>query len=138
MNTFRSKKMCYSEASLYLRRFYYALEHHRDKLLMQFEKDLVDPDGDITWVKYGVKGNISGMHQVHFDPENGKPIAFIIKINPSRRRYGSLPKVFIHELLHHIEPDWNEEQVVMHENLIYEALTNRQLWNLMRKIFTLY
>lgn len=126
MNTFRSKKMSHYEASLWLRRFYYALDHHPD-LNVHFQKDMVDPEGRINATYFGIKGVISGL----YDPPTQS-----IFLNPSRRRYGGVVKVLIHELLHHVEKDWNEEQVEMHENLIYEALTDRQLWNLMKRVFT--
>lgn len=47
-----------------------------------------------------------------------------------------LPKVIIHELTHHIKPNWTEEQVKENENLVYEALTDLQLWNLMKRVFS--
>jgi Zn-dependent membrane protease YugP len=119
--------MSKKEANLWLRRIYYALD--KQDLDIRFHRDMIDPRGQIAATHFGIKGVITGL----YDP-NTKTIA----LNPSRRRYGGIVKVMIHELLHHIRRDWNEKKVEMYENLIYEALSDRQLWNLMKKIFTLH
>lgn len=131
-DTFRSKKMSHWEAGNWLRRFYHALDHH-DDLKIRFKKDMADPRGKVTRPIFGIPGNIVGFYDPDVLEEGGGHQIFI---NPSRRSYGSVPKGLIHELLHHIEPDWTEEQVKEHENLIYEALSDRQLWNLMKRVFS--
>jgi len=40
----------------------------------------------------------------------------------------------IHEALHHWHPDWNETKVIQHESLIINALTARQIKNILRVI----
>ena len=71
-----------------------------------------------------------------YEPDTvGEEEGYLIRINPSRRRYGMCVKVIIHELIHHLKYGWTEEKVKEHENLIYEALSDRQLWNLMKRVF---
>ena len=134
VDTFRSKKMSHWEASNWLRRIYYALDHH-DDLRIKFRKDFTDPEKRINATTYGVKHNITGLYEAHDLMGDGKK-GIDITINPSRRRYGMIPKVIIHEMLHHIKGEWTEEKTKEYENLIYEALTDRQLWNLMKRVFT--
>ena len=131
-DTFRKKTMSHWEASNWLRRFYWALDHHHD-LKIRFQKDLTDPEKRIHKVNYGIEGNVTGL----YEPDVlGTGKGHRITLNPSRRRYGMTPKVIIHELLHHVKYEWTEEKVKEHENLIYEALTDRQLWNLMKRVFS--
>ena len=125
MSTFRSNDMSREEATKWLRRFYYALNNH-NMLKIKFQKDLVDPKGRVKRARWGVKGNIAALH----DPENNT-----ITINPSRRVYGGYVKLVIHEMIHHVDVDKTEDEVNELENLIYEALSDRQLWNIMKKVF---
>lgn len=123
-STFRSKAMSREEATKWLRRFYYALSHHKD-LTLKFQKDMTDPRGLVQRERWGIPGVIAGL----YDPNEST-----ITINPSRRVYGGYVKIIIHEMIHHVAYDLGEKQVVDLENLIYEALSDRQLWNLMQKV----
>ena len=126
MSTFRSNVMSREEATKWLSRFYYALNNHY-MLKIKFQKDMSDPRGRVKRVRWGIKGNIAALH----DPETDT-----ITINPSRRVYGGYVKLVIHEMIHHVDMDKTEDEVNGLENLIYEALSDRQLWNLMKKVFS--
>ena len=133
VDTFRKKTMSHWEASNWLRRFYWALDHHND-LGFRIRKDLTDPEKRVKRKVFGIHGLISGLYEP--DIKNRQGIKHLISLNPSRRRYGGIVKIAIHETIHHIKAEWNEGKVKEHENLIYEALTDKQLWNLMKRVFS--
>jgi hypothetical protein len=42
--------------------------------------------------------------------------------------------VFIHEMLHHFHPDWNETKVLKEERALLNQLSNRQIRNLLKAL----
>jgi len=61
---------------------------------------------------------------------NYDPDTSIIKIDYRRDMLSTL----IHEVLHHWHPDWCETKVLQHESLIINALSQRQIKNIIRII----
>jgi len=120
--------MTHKEATNYLRRFYYSINTD-PSVRAVLKRNMVDPTGTRKRKVFGISGLITGL----YDPNAKKNK---IHLNPSRQRFGGIVKACIHELLHHIHYDKNEVWVLQKETEIYDALSDRQLTNLMRKIFT--
>jgi len=114
------------EATKWLRKFYKALKD--PGLKIRIKKDMVDDRGyahEVTRTRFGIKGLITGINR------GGDSI----DLNPSRQRFGGMIKVLIHELIHQVDSTLTEDQVDWLEHEVYNALTNRQLYNLMKRTF---
>lgn len=118
--------MTKEEATKYLRRFYDAIR--RDpKLRVKIQKGMRTSDFE-DFKKFQDK-EITGL----YDPiPKGR---YKIFANPNKRRRGTMVSTIIHELLHHIEYDKSHKWLVPKEIAIYKALSNRQLTNLMKRVF---
>lgn len=92
------------ELTKFLRRLYYFLKHHSDKI--DYKK-------------------LHGNTDAYYETDTGE-----ITIDYRRNIIASL----IHESLHHFHPDWSETRVLKNESKIMNLLTARQLKNIIRKI----
>jgi len=105
----RAKKgyiMGYSKKEIYklTKRLYYLLSHHSDHI--HFEK---------------LYSNVYGFYD---DKTQDITIDYRRDIIPT----------LIHEALHHWHPDWSETKVIKHESLIINALTPKQIKNIIKAI----
>lgn len=105
------------EASRFLKRFYRVLR--QDEVCIKLVKDL----------KYDKPKPISGL----WDPTQGKRAE--VSLNPNKRRYGGIVSTLIHELLHQIEYNRSHKWIFEKEKEIYNALSDRQLTNLLGRAF---
>lgn len=61
-----------------------------------------------------------------------------IQLNPEYKKkggYNNIVKSLIHEMLHAVYPRKSEDWVLDMENAMYDALSDRQLSNLLKRVF---
>jgi len=118
--------MTHEDATKWLHRFYRAMKQPQVRARIKRDMKYGEYD-DLDSCKNPDK-TFTGLH----DPFDN---VCRISLNPNKRRAGGIVRAVIHELLHEVENDKPHTWINPMELAIYEALSDRQLTNLMKKVF---